>query len=426
MPETDWQVVVRQLRRMTSGPSREQVELANYLGMQIPAETPTVVAAALLREPLREVVGLPDSQCASDNELTYLQDLANEVGISIPPEIETRDLVDAWIIALYACRAAESLERLRPAPQDVVQVGDASLVGEVSSISADGRLNFRGGGGRGIRPHRASIAARPGEPAYEELWYLARQQTAAAKTSPEDVGPGQLKPIEKWRVTGEPGLAARAALENALAFAVDERPLEKVLEEHPTLLSYLVTGHHGAYVIPQKELGSEYVPDFLVAGYTSLGLRWTLVELESPTAPLAIEDGQAERRVRKGMKQISDWREWLADNIDYARKSRADNGLGLPGIRVDAQGLVLVSRGDVTTLTDRMRTRVSVDQRIEIRTYDWLVRVSSTTRRLPQGFLDMEIAMMGDADDMTMGVSRKPDREASELIARAMRDASGS
>ncbi len=116
--------------------------------------------------------------------------------------------------------------------------------------------------------------------------------------------------------------------------------MQLLLERHPEILAYLVDGHHGAYVVPQVSLGKEFVPDFFVAGQTSAGIRWTLVELESPTASLSIADGQASSQLRKAVKQITDWREWLADNADYARRGIKENGLGLPGIRHDARGLI--------------------------------------------------------------------------------------
>jgi hypothetical protein len=102
---------------------------------------------------------------------------------------------------------------------------------------------------------------------------------------------------------------------------------------HPEILAYLVTGNHGLYVIPQVRFGKEYVADFLIAANTSAGLWWTLVELESPTAHLTISDGQPSKQLRKAIQQITDWREWLAINSDYAHRSIEERGLGLPGIR---------------------------------------------------------------------------------------------
>lgn len=168
--------------------------------------------------------------------------------------------------------------------------------------------------------------------------------------------------------------------------------MQIVLEQHPEILAYLVDGHHGMYVVPQVSLGKEFVPDFFVAGETSGGIRWHLVEQKSPIAPLSIADGQASAQLRKAIKQITDWREWLADNADYARRGDKENGLGLRGIRYDARGLIIIGRGELTDEPDAMRRRALTEQNIEVRTYDWLVRSTQTRRRLPFGLLDIEVA----------------------------------
>lgn len=46
-----------------------------------------------------------------------------------------------------------------------------------------------------------------------------------------------------------------------LADAQDEKPMQRHLESNPRLLVQHLRGGHGRWVIPQKRLGSEYVPD---------------------------------------------------------------------------------------------------------------------------------------------------------------------
>jgi hypothetical protein len=393
MPETDWRKVVAQLRELSARPTAEQLRLARTLDMPINEETPRPVAAALLRRYLREALELPSPDPVTDGALGYLEDLAEQTSSKMPSGINDSEEADAWVEVLHARRAANCLEALQPVPGDIVQVEvkGGERLGEVASISADGQLNFRGGYGYRARPHRVDMVARVSQvDLHKDAHYKARQHAAARITNPQMIGPGQLTELEKWQVSGDPSKAARLALIDALEAAQDERPMQLVLERHPEILAYLVTGHGGAYVVPQVSF-HKYVADFLVAGYTSAGIQWTLVELERPDASLTINDGQPAKEVRRAQQQIADWRDWLTDNLDYARRPVRENGLGLAGIRPDARGLIIAGRGQISETLDLSRRRIEREQRVVVRTYDWLVRQSGRSRSLPFGMLDSEL-----------------------------------
>lgn len=214
---------------------------------------------------------------------------------------------------------------------------------------------------------------------------MKRQQGAPVK-APKRPGADRVAELAQWRVPDHVSLSSILDFENALNSATDERPLQEVLERHPEILASFTWGHNGVYVIPQAMLGNQYVPDFLIAAETSLGLLWTLVELESPTASLTISDGQHSKQLRKAIKQVTDWREWLSDNSNYAQRNTRENGLGLPGIRSDAHAVIIISRAERSTVPDRLRMRELGERNIEIRTYDWLTR--SYRRLFPAELLD--------------------------------------
>jgi hypothetical protein len=393
MPETDWRKVVTTLRDLATQPTAEQLRLARMLDLPIKKKTPKPVAAALLRRHLRQELELSASSPVTDGAIEYLEDLAEQTSSKMPGELEDREEVDAWVEVFHALRAANHLDLLQPAQGDVVKFAtkDGERFGEVASISADGRLNFRGGYGYRARPHRVEMVARVTQSSlHKEARYKAQQHAAGRITNAQMIGPSHLTDLEQWRVSGDPSRAARLALIDTLETAQDGRPMQLVLEQHPEILSYLVTGHGGAYVVPQVSF-HKYVADFLVAGYTSAGIQWTLVELERPNAKLAINDGQAAKEVRKAQQQIADWRNWLTDNLDHARRSVRENGLGLAGIRPDARGLIIVGRGQMSDKPDELRQRIEREQRIVVRTYDWLVRQSGQSRGLPFGMLDREL-----------------------------------
>ena len=68
-----------------------------------------------------------------------------------------------------------------------------------------------------------------------------------------------------------------------LADLVDERLLQRFITENPGILAALVRGSYGTFVLPWPCLGADFVPDLLVAQADSIGINWTMVELESPS-----------------------------------------------------------------------------------------------------------------------------------------------
>jgi hypothetical protein len=169
---------------------------------------------------------------------------------------------------------------------DIVEVDEVfgRVPAEIASISADGRLNFKGGAGFGRRPHETFLRVRASTPgaAYATARYQAAQAAALRREPGGRISAADLRELLRWYVHGGPSVTDVAAFSEALQGARDEKPLQAVLQQHPQLLTHLVTSHHGGYVRPEAWLSSQYRADFLVAGHTSLGLRWTLIELESP------------------------------------------------------------------------------------------------------------------------------------------------
>jgi hypothetical protein len=388
-----WQEVADSLRAYAGPASEGQLALAAHAGITVNKRLPQPVTAALLRRTLRGVLHLPTSRSASKGQLEYVRNLAAEVDRRILTPLDDQEIVNAWVKVFHALRAACSQQRLRPCVGDIVEVEEVfgRVPAEIASISADGRLNFKGGAGFGRRPHEAFLRVRastPG-PAYATARYQAAQAAALRREPGGRISGADLRELLRWYVRGGPTVTDVAAVSAALQGARDEKPLQAVLQQHPQLLTHLVTSHHGGYVRPEAWLSSQYRADFLVAGHTSLGLRWTLIELESPTAPLMIADGQASAQLRKAVKQIEDWREWLQNNLDHARRSRREQGLGLFGIRPHARGLILIGRGRSSADTEVLRNQLWERHQIDVRTYDWLLRESSTERDV-SGVLDIE------------------------------------
>lgn len=391
MPSTDWHDVVARLEDSIGPATHAQLDVAKRLDVVLPSNAPRPVVAAILRDRVRDALGEPHGGAPSEDQARYLAALAEETGLAIP-EIDDREMADAWFRVAFTRRAIHALEALRPSPGDVVEFygpEGARIYAEIASISDDGKLNFRGSPHLRARPHVVTLALRAEETSANDGPLYAARQYAAGRRVGVEHALGDRGSLEPWRVTGGVTPHAIAAVLDTLAQAEDEKPLQEILTRFPEVLAYTVDGHHGRWVLPHPRLAGEYVPDFFVASETSAGIRWTLIELESPAVARAIEDGSPRKELRHAIKQLNDWQEWLSNNLAKARGRVVDGGLGLTGIRSDARGVIIIGRGDVTSTTDVMRARW-LPRGVEIRSYDWLVRAARFAQRSRFGLLDME------------------------------------
>ena len=160
-----------------------------------------------------------------------------------------------------------------------------------------------------------------------------------------------------------------------LARAKREEDLQEFLGKWPESLVQHMPHGQGRWVISKQRLGSQFVTDFLVAGRDSIGFHWTAVELQHPNHRAFLEDGQPNEHTREGLAQIRTWRRWISENLSYARQLDLTIGLGLPGIDQYLPGLVFVGRDkDFTEVSIPERRRLYYEDRIEVRSFDWLAR----------------------------------------------------
>jgi hypothetical protein len=83
---------------------------------------------------------------------------------------------------------------------------------------------------------------------------------------------------------------------------------------------------------------------------------------------------------RRGVSQIREWREWLQNNLDMARRSKIEDGAGLVNIRRHSEGLVLVGRrAQLRENSSAVRNRIREESQIRIHTYDWLLEALDAT-----------------------------------------------
>jgi hypothetical protein len=161
-----------------------------------------------------------------------------------------------------------------------------------------------------------------------------------------------------------------------------ERPLQAFLQCYPTVIVQIMRGGYSRWVIPQKRLGDRYVTDFILGEYNSLGFHWYPTELESPSAVPFTKAGDPSASLTHAIRQIQDWRLWLTQNLDYARRDRVEGGLELRKIRPDPPAFIFIGRRSMLTAdAQARREQMSRELRIDIHTYDHLLDIATTWHR---------------------------------------------
>ncbi len=371
MKADSWKQAERHLREATKSVTEQQKKIAVLAGISIGRRTPRIVAAAKLRAALANALHLAEDRPVQDHAQLVIERLWS--GISSPAIPQTHEEADAWIEHLFLLKRRAALLKLHPEPGDIVITQNGGHA-ELSSIGINGRLYFTGGNGRGAWPDNVTIVARAGNKSSAASDARRKAENAASASGRAiEWSYTRDQDLKDFRVMSQPAESDILLLEAAIESAKDERPIQKFFQENPSLLASLVQCRD-CFVIPQKRLGSEYVPDFVVGYVDSIGMHWHLVELESPTAPMFTQNGTAfGKEARKGISQIVDWRQWLDDNVAYARKTQSENGLGLYDIRNDAPGVVLVGRRATLSNKNEAQRNHSLGSNIVVHTYDWLI-----------------------------------------------------
>ncbi len=371
MPFRTWREACKVLAEATAAATQKQQELGEILGKRIPPDVPRVVAAAILRVALAEELNLQPQPVSyfSESRLKIL----HRKDLPISPQNE--DEAAAWISYLRLLGRLECLLELKLCEGDIVETYDGE-VAEISSIGQDGRVIFKGGQGYGAWPDLISVIARASE--NSDSAKEARRQaenSAARRRARSEWSLAKEYDLSEFRTEVDLSEGAIEELETVIARADDERPIQEFLGENRHLLTALLEGVD-RYCLPQKRLGGEYIPDFIIGDVNSLGIRWVLVELETPRSGIYLKDGlRFDQKARRGVEQVIEWRNWLSDNIAYARRKRSENGLGLFDIREKPEALVLVGRRARIPITkDAQRHEYRESNGIRVHTYDWLLK----------------------------------------------------
>ena len=230
-----------------------------------------------------------------------------------------------------------------------------------------------------LRPYFDQWAAENGEPESTFDEYVeSRVETARA-----DYQKGRAsEELEAFAVQWDRLSANDAShLQDLLDENANENELHQFLDHDPRFLIQVLTGGHGRYQISKQRLGAEFVPDFMVCQNSSIGVEWFAVEIESPLALADRKNGEPRQELNHAISQIREWRAWLMHNIDYARRPKEQDGLGLVGIDARVPGLILIGRRHpYQEKFNEFRRQMTDRENIVIHSYDWLVDVARSNR----------------------------------------------
>ena len=365
-----WLAAVQNLDRAIGTATPEQQKLAAIAGVSLRG-LPFVVAAARLRDALGESLQTQPRPIKGDGALEWLEDLASASGRKTPSPRSAEEL-HAWVSYFLMRRRSANLKRLKPEPGDLVRRPDRGddWLEMVSSVDRHGRVWFHGRG-RWAYPDLIEMALRASR---QGVNAEAKRQAALNRS----IGrPGRTWSLAKHRDLAPFHTPVGATidqvdeLELTIETAKDEKPIQAFLEGHPELLASLVRGPD-RYVVGQPRLGDEYVPDFVVADADSNGVRWVLVEIETPRSSTTVKSQNLlEKHARIGLAQIQDWRTWLERNLHKAQSPRSAGGLGLYDISPRADGYLIVGREHLLNENaSAVRQTIAVESRVEVMTYD--------------------------------------------------------
>jgi hypothetical protein len=156
-----------------------------------------------------------------------------------------------------------------------------------------------------------------------------------------------------------------------------ERPMHQFLSERAHLVVNADFAYGCRWVKSNPRLGDEFSADFIIGRLESIGLRWTLIELQDPDTQLFLGNGKPGNELREGLHQIRQWRGWI--------NRWGTNGVekfGYRGLRADFHALVVIGRSNDKRQDlqgDQRIAELEQEHRVQIRSYDSIGRAAVQT-----------------------------------------------
>lgn len=144
-------------------------------------------------------------------------------------------------------------------------------------------------------------------------------------------------------------------------------------------------GHHDAFLFKEFAFPPNFVADFLLVGENSDGYEFIFIELESPYGQIVTKEGEFGTVIRKGIKQVNDWDDWIEKNY-YSLRLVFEKYIGLFKQQLPKEffeldksrihyAVVAGRRSDYTKKTYQLRRKLLKDNNILLLHYDNLLKI---------------------------------------------------
>lgn len=150
-----------------------------------------------------------------------------------------------------------------------------------------------------------------------------------------------------------------------------EEVYQQFLTEHAGFFFSRHMGGEDQLVIAKVRLGSEFTTDFVIAtSVRSLGVNYTLIEIESPHSPAYTAAGVPSSRLNTAVQQVQDWQRWIERNREEAKRLFPSKQF-IRGDDPNFSYMVVIGRRENLRGNESKRNHYSKSLGINIRTFDY-------------------------------------------------------
>ena len=234
-----WQEATQSIAKLTGRCTPEQLAIASAAELPMRSALPRLVAAARLRQHLHSSLGTDPPRPVHPYERDVLAELVLELQRR-EPKCDTATEADAWIQYLRLRLRCRMLRPLRLYEGDIIRrsMADPDEVDAVSSIGGDGRVYLKGGKGARAWPDTLTMVARSADnSAHAAEWRRKAANRAAQRAQGESWSGAKAAMLEPYAVVDAITESDVEELRDIVESAKDERPLQKFIEDHPTVLA---------------------------------------------------------------------------------------------------------------------------------------------------------------------------------------------
>jgi len=157
---------------------------------------------------------------------------------------------------------------------------------------------------------------------------------------------------------------------------VSEERIHSFLASHSYFFNGLIRLNGVSPIYSKIKLGSDYVVDFVWFDAGSLGIEWSLAEIEPPRSSMFNKKGDPSAVLTHAIRQIRDWQTWVDDNGAYARQL-------MPRIKYPLGQVFIGRRSELSSAKAQDKLlRLAYEHRmfLRIHTLDWFAGAAEGIR----------------------------------------------